>query len=97
MKDRENMNKNVRKELCCNCCKKKRILSYLEAEQDGWVIDTKYHGIICNQCVETYGIPTTFLGVPVRIFQKVMGISKQNIIILRNKKQNKGFEEESIL
>lgn len=70
MKDRENMNKNVRKELCCNCCKKKRILSYLEAEQDGWVIDIKYHGIICNQCVEAYGIPTTFLGVPVRIFPK---------------------------
>lgn len=94
MKDRENMNKNVRKELCCNRCKKKRILSYLEAEQDGWVIDTKYHGIICNQCVETYGIPTTFLG---EYFQKVMGISKQNIIILRNMKQNKGFKEESIL
>ena len=33
MKDRENMNKNVRKELYCNRCKKKRILSYLEAEQ----------------------------------------------------------------
>ena len=91
MKGRENMNKNVRKELCCNRCKKKRILSYLEAEQDGWVIDTKYHGIICNQCVETYGIPTTFLGVPVRIFPR------QNIIILRNMKQNKCFEEESIL
>lgn len=70
MKGRENMNKNVRKELCCNRCKKKRILSYLEAGQDGWVINTKYHGIICNQCVETYGIPTTFLGAPVRIFPK---------------------------
>lgn len=33
MKDRENMNKNVRKELYCNRCKKKRILSYLEAKQ----------------------------------------------------------------
>ena len=95
MKDRENMNKNVRKELCCNRCKKKRILSYLEAEQDGWVIDTKYHGIICMLKHMAYQL--RFWGTCQKYFQKVMGISKQNIIILRNMKQTKGFEEESIL
>lgn len=67
MKAKKNMNKNERKELCCNRCKKKRILSYSEAEQDGWVMSIEYRGLICNQCIEKYGIPTTFLGMPARI------------------------------
>lgn len=61
------MNRNERYEITCSCCGKKRVLSRSEAEQDGWVFNTKYCGIVCDDCDPRYGIPTTFLDAPVLV------------------------------
>lgn len=54
---------NIRKELKCNVCGKKRMLSKQEAAEDGWVIDTR-RGLTCNNCLPKYGVPKTFFKGP---------------------------------
>lgn len=58
---------NDRKEMVCSKCGKSRMLSFIEADEDGWVHDTRYKGLICYNCREKYGIPAMFIaGIPAR-------------------------------
>lgn len=67
---------NDRKEMVCSKCGKSRMLSFREADEDGWVIDTRYKGPICYGCKEKYGIPAVFIaGTPARVMAVKGGFS----------------------
>lgn len=55
---------NRRIETQCKGCGKSRMLSPFEAKEDGWIMSTKHHGMICAQCAPLYGVPAEFLGLP---------------------------------
>lgn len=59
-----------RTEIACESCGKLRMLSKEEATEDGWLISTKYKGLICPGCTEKYAIHATFIkGPPSRIMK----------------------------